>query len=287
MESQILALLNQKSDTTNKYKNNVQFPKKAFPLNKSSKQGHLSQSIDKSLSLSKYEKEALISNINENFGQIEKYLLQGGNKTKQILQEDELVQLMNGLFTEYKFDKKSHSSQNFQNFYDNMKSIIQDQAKAHSLYLISLILKHRITHDRVMRHFNLNVIDKEGTQFHFIFQSIYIILLALSKNPELCLKLNSILPKKEILLSWIDVFTEILFMYSAFNPESSCMSTGGVQPLLNKINTLIDQDLKDLKLAQELSGNIECLRENNEMFRALLFKKQHGDGEIIREQITI
>jgi len=48
--------------------------------------------------------------------------------------------------------------------------------------------------------------------FEFLMQSIYMLLLVMVKNEKLATDLKQYLPKKKILLSWLDVFTELMFM---------------------------------------------------------------------------
>eukprot|EP00347_Sterkiella_histriomuscorum_P020782 403336479 len=289
MESHILALLHQ--DTQHKYKNNVQYPKKAFPLNKAAKQGHLSASsanIDKSLTLNKVEREALLNNFN-----------QVAKNQKQILQEDELVSVLSVLVLDYKYEKQTHKTQNFETFYENMKSIVADHTKCSQLFVLTLILKHRITHERFMKHFTQKLMSQDTSLFLFIFQTIHLILLLLTQpqHTEIARNLSAYIPKKSILITWIDTFTELLFLHQAFIPNMTpddkqdkqriALIDSSIQKLVQRINKLLEQDIKEQMIAQELCGNIECLIENNEMFKALLFKQEHGDGGIIREQISI
>eukprot|EP00347_Sterkiella_histriomuscorum_P023446 403334611 len=300
MESHILALLHQ--DTQHKYKNNVQYPKKAFPLNKAAKQGHLSASsanIDKSLTLNKVEREALLNNFNQNYKQVENFLMQGGQKSKQILQEDELVSVLSVLVLDYKYEKQTHKTQNFETFYENMKSIVADHTKCSQLFVLTLILKHRITHERFMKHFTQKLMSQDTSLFLFIFQTIHLILLLQTQpqQAEIARNLSAYIPKKSILITWIDTFTELIFLHQAFIPNMTpddkqdkqriALIDSSIQKLVQRINKLLEQDIKEQMIAQELCGNIECLIENNEMFKALLFKQEHGDGGIIREQISI
>ena len=91
MEEQILQLLN--SDETsqaNKYRNNVQYAKKPYPLAKA-KKGKRTPGVKRELN--KAEREPLVENAVKNFARIETLLVQGGTD-KQVLQEDELCRIL-------------------------------------------------------------------------------------------------------------------------------------------------------------------------------------------------
>lgn len=82
MESHILELLgSDESSNANLYRNNIQFPKKQYPLNKAkaakakkSKRGFLTRQ----------EREPLIADVVQNFSRLEAVLQQGGTDRQVI-----------------------------------------------------------------------------------------------------------------------------------------------------------------------------------------------------------
>mgnify|MGYP001044635611 CR=1 FL=1 len=59
-----------------------------------------------------------------------------------------------------------------------------------------------------------------------------------------------------------------------------------IERVITKISDLVERVANEEALIQELSGNIELLRENLEIVRASVLKEDHGDGEHIKDQIS-
>ena len=115
------------------------------------------------------------------------------------------------------------------------------------------------TSDQIMMRFNAKYLQSENASkmFEFIMQAIYLLLLIWCKNEKLAVtELKQYLPKKNTLLNWLDIFTELMFMQQA-------LKGGEIFPLLTKImqkiDKLISDDLKEIVAAQELSGSLESL----------------------------
>lgn len=66
-----------------------------------------------------------------------------------------------------------------------------------------------------MMRFNAKYLQSENASkmFEFIMQAIYLLLLIWCKNEKLAVtELKQYLPKKNTLLNWLDIFTELMFM---------------------------------------------------------------------------
>jgi len=146
------------------------------------------------------------------------------------------------------------------------------------------------THELVIKHIlgNLQTVD-----FSFLFECAYLFLVIALRNEELANKLRHVLPEKERLLSWIDCLTELTFLQQtrvakqrALGEAKDDSSIARIESVVSKIGSLVSKVAAEEVLMQELSGNIEALRENFEIVRASVLKEERGNGEIIKDTIS-
>lgn len=127
-------------------------------------------------------------------------------------------------------------------------------------------------------------------------------MIVLLRNPELSQQLKHILPKREELLVWIDSLTEITFLQQTIEAQRRSRSSKSevkssetnederIERVIKKIGDLIERVANEEIIIQELSGNIEALRENIDIIRATVLRESvtgSNGGELIRDEIHI